>query len=164
MSGDIQVVKRKKDLVTGFAVFLFLILLIFELVLVFYIPTQYKRSNWVESTAKAELIGKIDSLRNGLERVVKHSTSQAEKHELELAQDVLNDYARYLKEYKDNIAFEQINMLQHDILLFDNYFGQWKRKKFLIKQIPLNLNSYKKEQLLKNGCHIPITKTKKGSK
>ena len=164
MSNDIPIVKRKKDFVTALAMFLFLILIISELVLVFYIPTQYKRSNWVTSTAKAELIEKIDSLRKGLISLDKSLTSQDKKHEIKLVRDVLNDHAGYLKEHKDSISFRQVNMLQREILLFNNYYVKWRSQNFLIKPIQLNLTSYKNEQLLKNGCHSFVTTNKKGSK
>ena len=109
--------RRKKDFVSIMAVLMFSITVLFELYIIYLIPSLLKKEqHWERDVIVEELIELQDMLRANL-------TDASNKHkiiedEVGLAKSCLDSYARYLRENKDFLSTEQAENILSVLLEF----------------------------------------------
>jgi hypothetical protein len=134
-------VKRKKDFVTVLALALFVIIVIFELVLVIWLPAKFRSGEYfAKEVALEEMVQNEDTLRAFVSDV--HRKEYYYPREVKLVKKCLDDFARYLRVYKDEMTMEQILDLHEDIKEFDRIFYKWKSRIEFFKKKELDYSGY----------------------
>lgn len=124
---------RRKDYIAYMAVFLFFLILIFEILLVTWLPHQMSSAKlWEREVAMEEMIELEDSLRTDFKTLRDEKKDLVD--ELSLAQDCLNDFAGYLREYQNSLNRGQICDIYYDLKGFEElYKRKWMQDSSLIK-------------------------------
>jgi len=143
-------VRRKRDIVTVFAIALFLLLVFFQLFLTLVVPGLLKKRKAFEfHVAKLEMSVQIDSLRGGLSRVKPDS----ELHQGEVATvcGVTDQLAMYTRESLDELSLKQIFQLKRIFGQYEAVLRRWQEKPpryYTIEEkidMPTLVNGLKKE-------------------
>jgi len=133
--------KLKKDYITFIAIFLLAGLIIFEILLATYLPSQLKREElWEREVAIASLISLQDSLRSELKGIKFEESKPAKK--------CLDSMAIYIRDNSEKMTREQISTLKNDLIAFEPFIRHWDNKKTFVKDEKLDLSIYIEE--LKN--------------
>ena len=130
--------KRKSDFMTYFAIYFFLLVVVFELYLIVWVPIQLKREDVLQKhVAKENLVTLVDTLRREIGGI--RTTSSLNKGEVELTRTVLDHYALYIREHQDALDFSQILDLYKMLNRYQAVIEQWKTKQFSFQKESLNL-------------------------
>jgi len=101
--------KRRKDCVTIFAIVMFLLIVSFELYLMFWLPVQLRRENAMQRhVARQRLTELADHLRS-MSRP--RNKTSLEKGEMELIRSALDVMAIYIRENQERLSGRQIREL-----------------------------------------------------
>lgn len=132
--------KRRADLVTGFAIVFFILVVCFELYVVIWMPVQLQQKNVLEShMAREQLIRSFDSLRYNC--LILHNREKGfAKGEILLTLRVLNLYAIYLRENADKLDHRQIMELQRTLGRFEALAANWMKKKYSFRKLDFDLS------------------------
>lgn len=149
-----ETVRRKRDYVTWMAVFLFFIIVGFELMVVLWLPTKLRSETiWEREVALEEMIALEDLLRAQLSSF--KADDKFQEGEVALAKSCLDIYARYLREYKDKLNREQIREIYGDLKKIESiYYSRWKSRLFLIKTEKLDTSKFIVQLQKKAGLEI----------
>ncbi len=113
---------RRKDYVTFLAVGLFVMVILCEVLLVVWLPKKmHSELLWQDQIAKEEMIEQEDLLRAYMIEV--KSKYREMTGEIELVQNSLNEFARYLRVYKDYISRNQTDSISACLKGFQNVYG-----------------------------------------
>ncbi len=124
--------ERHKDYVTNLAIWLFVFILVFELLLVTWLPQKLITEKiWDKDVALAELIDLEDTLRNNIEGAIKFE-NKWQKGEAYMVLDCLNEVAKYLREYHAKMSRSQIRELYTTLQKFEKRYYQWSENKYCI--------------------------------
>lgn len=136
--------KRKSDFVTYFAIFLFLMIIIFELYLTLWMPVQLKKKGTLERhVAKEEMVALADKLREDIDRIeLKNSLQEGE---VRLAKNILDTYAIYVRENQDNMDMTQIRQVFETFRRYEQLVEGWKARNFLITREMIDMGPMFKE-------------------
>lgn len=143
-------VRRKRDIVTGFAIFLFLLLVAFQLFLTLIVPGLLKKRRAFEfHVAKLEMSTQLDTLRSGLSHV--RPRSDAQSGEVATVCGVTDQLAMYTRESLDQLSLKQIFQLKRIFGQYEAVLRRWQEKKpryYTVQEqinMPTLVNGLKKE-------------------
>ena len=118
-------VRRKRDIVTVFAIMLFLLLVAFQLFLTLIVPGLLKKKRAFEfQVAKLEMSEQLDSLRKGLSRV--RPESELRQGEVATVCGVADQLAMYTRESLDDLSLKQIFQLKRILGQYEAVLQRWK--------------------------------------
>ncbi len=133
--------KRKRDYITVLGVILFFGVVLFELYLVFWVPVQIKSHGTLEGeVAKQEMINLLDDVRNDIGNV--KTEGRIQDGELNLARNVLDSIATYVRENQERMSKSQIKDTYNMVQSYRSLVQNWKEGKFLIKEERLDYSNY----------------------
>ena len=131
--------RRKSDFVTWFAITFFFIVVLLELYLILWVPIQLRREGVLQKHVAKEQMGtKVDHYRAVMRRIpVKTSLN---KGEIQLARNMLDLYANYIRLYQDKLELSQIIEISDLLDRYGVLCVQWQKKDFAFKrnEIPLS--------------------------
>lgn len=106
--------KRKPDYVTFLAVVFFIMMVVFELYLIVFVPIQLKRQGALQAhVAKEETLALFDFLREDLYRT--KLSGRLQHGERDLVKYVLDVYAYYLRDHQDHMTAEDVLLLSKSL-------------------------------------------------
>lgn len=137
--------KRKRDWMTFASVSMFVLLIIFQIWLVFIVPVQLRDAALFErEQAKDAMSSRIDGIRD---RIRKHSAPDSTNNgEIKLVRDALNEIALFLRENKDSLDLAQIAEISKTISQFEAITARWfeESPRFIIKENQIDFSGYLK--------------------
>ncbi len=137
--------KLKKDYITGVAISLLVLIIIFEITVGGYIVNKLSTETiWEHEMALAGLIQDLDSLRYSVRSVISDKNNAGEG---KIIKKSLDNIATYLKQYKDTIKRNDIRDLQKDVNEFNLIVSNLRKKSYVIKE---NINLSKHIEQIKN--------------
>jgi len=130
--------RRKSDFVTWFAITFFFIVVTLELYLILWVPIQLRREGVLQKhVAKEQMGSRVDHYR----AVMRHIPAQTSlnKGEIQLARNMLDLYANYIRQYQDKLELSEIVEISE---LLDRYgiltIG-WQKNDFAFKRSEISL-------------------------
>ena len=161
--GEHQAIKRKKDMVTWLAVFLFLLITFLELAIVIWIPMHLRSASlWEKESAFQEMIELEDLLRANFSSYARKCKGTQEG-EITIVRICLDDYARYIRAYGSDLSRNQIRDIYLDLKEFEKmYFQMKEQNQFYTMQEKIDRNKY--IQHLLTDCGIEETAIKSPKK
>ena len=123
---------RRKDYVAHMAVVLLVLIIIFELLLVAWLPRKLSSEKlWDRQVSLQEMIDLEDFLRRYIRGDVKYKTSWQEGEGF-LGLHALDILAKYIRENRTTISREQIQEVYVLLQKFQNHYNNWNNHKFYI--------------------------------
>ena len=120
-------VRRKRDVVTFFAITLFLLLVAFQLFLTLIVPGLLKKRKAFEfHVAKLEMSAQIGSLRIGISQV--RPDSDLHRGEIITVYGVIDHLAMYTRESLDSLSLKQIFQLKRIFGQYTAVLQRWREK------------------------------------
>lgn len=120
-------VKRKRDIVTGFAICMFLLLVFFQLFLTLVVPSLLKKRKAFEfHVAKLEMSSQIDALRDGLSDI--RTDSDIQQGEVATVCGVTDQLAMYTRDSLDQLTLKQIFQLKRIFGQYEAVLRRWQEK------------------------------------
>lgn len=136
--------RRKRDVVTGTAVFFFAALIVFQLYITIIFPLQLRHQNLlIAEMEKDEMYEQIDRIRD-LVRGTKGKTP-AETGEVKLVTGVMDQFALHVRENGNEMTQEQVGELRNVLSRYELIVMGWREKKadnFHIRQDVLDPTPY----------------------
>ncbi len=130
--------KRKSDFVTYFAIAFFIMIVIFELYLIFWVPIQLQREGVLQKhVAKEQMLNMTDYLRRQVRRVP--APTSLNKGEIALAGDVLDVYANYLRKNQDNMDLSNIVEVSKMLKQYSLEVSLWHSNVFAFRSEEISL-------------------------
>ncbi|MBQ7732128.1 MAG: hypothetical protein IJT68_09855 [Lentisphaeria bacterium] len=138
--------KRKRDVVTGAAIALFGILIVFQLYITILFPLQLRHQKLlITEMEKDEMYEQIDRIRDLI-----HSTrgkDYAQTGEIRLVEGVMDQFALHVREHGREMTPEQVGNLRNVLSRYELIVMTWREKKtdnFHIRQNELDAAPYAK--------------------
>ena len=131
--------RRKSDFVTWFAITFFFIVVVLELYLILWVPIQLRREGVLQKHVAKEQMGtKVDYYRSVMRRIP--AKTSLNKGEIQLARNMLDLYANYIRTYQDKLELSQIIEISDLLDRYGILCVQWQKKDFAFKrnEIPLS--------------------------
>ena len=117
---------RRKDYVTGIALFLFAFIIIFEILIVTWLPRRLiTESLWEREVSLQEMVDLMDFLRNRIKHSLKFK-NKWERGEAQMALDSLDGLAKYLRKNQTYMTRDQIRDVYDVLKQFEVRYHQWK--------------------------------------
>ena len=138
--------RRKRDLVTGAAILLFVALIAFQLYITVVFPLQLRHQNLlIAEMEKDEMYEQIDRIRD----LVRHTKGEndAQKGEIRLVTGVMDQFALHVRENGNEMTQEQVGELRNVLSRYELIVMTWREKKsdnFHIRQDVLDTTPYAK--------------------
>jgi len=99
--------RRKSDFVTWFAITFFFIVVTLELYLILWVPIQLRREGvLLKHVAKEQMGSKVDHYRSVMRHIP--AKTSLNKGEIQLARNMLDLYANYIRQYQDKLELSEI--------------------------------------------------------
>ena len=131
--------RRKSDFVTWFAIIFFFVIVSLELYLIIWVPIQLRREGVLQKhVAKEQMGNKVDHYRHQMRRVpVKTSLN---KGEVQLARNMLDLYANYIRQYQDKLELSEILEISDLVDRYGMLIIGWQKNNFAFErnEIPLS--------------------------
>ena len=116
--------RRKRDLVTGGAVFLFGALIVFQVYIAAIFPIQLNRQHLLAAEMeKDEMYEQIDLIRGTLRR--NRSNNPARNGEVNLVSGVMDQFALHVREHGGEMTPEQVNGLRTELRRYELVMLGW---------------------------------------
>ena len=130
--------RRKNDFVTWFAIIFFFVIVALELYLIIWVPIQLKREGVLQKhVAKEQMGNKVDHYRAMMRRIpVKNSLN---KGEIQLARNMLDLYANYIRQYQDKLELSEILEISELLDRYGMLTVNWQKRKFAFKRNEISL-------------------------
>ena len=125
--------KRKRDLVTGAAIMLFSVLIVFQLYITIVFPLQLRhRQLLIAEIEKDEMYEQIDLIR----RIVRSTRGAnfAQNGEIRLVEGIMDQFALHVREHGKEMTPEQVAELRKVLFRYEQIACAWdsaKSKKIL---------------------------------
>jgi len=138
--------KRKRDVVTGSAIALFGILIVFQVYITIFFPLQLRHQKLlIAEMEKDEMYEQIDRIRD----IVHHARGKdsAQTGEIKLVEGVMDQFALHVREHGEEMTPEQVGNLRNVLSRYELIGMTWKEKKtdnFHIRQNVLDTTDYAK--------------------
>ncbi|NOY74929.1 MAG: hypothetical protein GXP32_03955 [Kiritimatiellaeota bacterium] len=124
--------KRKKDYVTRLAFGLFGFIILFELLIVTWLPRQLMNEKvWERDIAYQEMAALEDFLRRFIKGDLKYKNKWQEG-EAYMALDCLNEYAKYMRVHRSDMSREQIREVYEKLRAFERRYNEWGDEKYSV--------------------------------
>jgi len=131
--------RRKSDFVTWFAITFFFVIVALELYLILWVPIQLRREGVLQKHVAKEQMGiKIDHYRSVMRRIP--AVKSLNKGEIDLARNMLDLYANYIRKYQDKLELAEILEIS---ALLDRYGilnVRWQKNDFAFVQDEISLS------------------------
>lgn len=120
--------KRKRDVVTGAAIFLFAALIVFQLYITIVFPLQLRHQQLlIAEMEKDEMYEQIDRIRKLIRGTGGKDTAQ--KGEVNLVAGILDQFALHVRENGREMTPEQVSDLRNVLSRYELIVMTWKEKK-----------------------------------
>ena len=140
---------RKADYVTFFAIVLFVFVVVFELLLVSWLPSKMMNAKGIESeTAKQEITDLVDTLR----KHIRNHEKRVKTGEVDLVAKCLDNIARYLRLNSKTMTRDQVRDVMEDLTKFEMIMRGWNKGKSYSKTIEFETTTYL-EKIIKNDTN-----------
>ena len=124
---------RRKDYVAHIAIGLFVFIIIFEILLVTWLPRNLiTKQLWDKDVAMQELIHLQDNLRRNIIGKSTDFDNKWEEGEAHMSMDCLNEIAKYLRQHQGDMTIEQVRELYSVLKQFEMRYNKWKNKEYCI--------------------------------
>ena len=130
--------RRKSDFVTWFAITFFFIVVVLELYLILWVPIQLRREGVLQKHVAKEQMGtKVDHYRSVMRRIP--TKTSLNKGEIQLARNMLDLYANYIRQYQDKQELSEILEISELLDRYGMLAVGWQKNNFAFKrnEIPL---------------------------
>lgn len=142
-------VRRRRDVVTVFAIALFLLLVAFQLFLTLVVPSLLKKRKAFEfHVAKLEMSSQIDELRSELSRV--KTASDVQQGEVATVCGVTDQLAMYTRDSLDQLNLKQIFLLKRIFGQYEAVLQRWKETPPRYYTVQENINTALLMRALRN--------------
>lgn len=136
--------KRKRDVVTGAAIFLFAALIVFQLYITIVFPLQLRHQKLlIAAMEKDEMYEQIDRIRDLIRST--GGKGAAQKGEISLVSGIMDQFALHVRENGKEMTAEQVSELRNVLSRYELIVMTWKEKKradnFHIRQSTLDTAS-----------------------
>ncbi len=138
--------KRKRDVVTGSAIALFAVLIVFQVYITIFFPLQLRHQKLlIAEMEKDEMYEQIDRIRD-----IVHSSrgkDSAQTGEIKLVEGVMDQFALHVREHGEEMTPEQVGNLRNVLSRYELIGMTWKEKEtdnFHIRQTVLDPTDYAK--------------------
>ena len=139
--------KRKKDYVTRVALGLFVFIIVFELLIVTWLPRKLMNEKvWEREIAYQEVADLEDILRRRIKGGLK-TKNKWQEGESKMALDCLNEFAKYMRLHQVDMNREQIGELYEKLRAFERRFNDWSKGKYSVGFEKLDVNPVLKNSL-----------------
>ena len=116
--------KRKRDVVTGIAIFLFAALIIFQLYITIVFPLQLRHQQLlIADMEKDEMYEQIDRVRDAVRKTKGRNSVQS--GEINLVMGVLDQFALHVRENGKEMTPEQVNGLRTELRRYELVIMGW---------------------------------------
>jgi hypothetical protein len=123
---------RRKDYVAHIAVMLLVLIIVFEVLLVAWLPRKLSSEKlWDRQVSLQEMIDLEDFLRRYIRGDVKYRNAWQEGEGF-LGLHALDILAKYIRENRDKMTREQIQEVYVLLQKFQNHYNDWNNHKFYI--------------------------------
>ena len=120
--------KRKRDVVTGAAIFLFAALIVFQLYITIVFPLQLRHQQLlIAEMEKDEMYEQIDRIRKLIRGT--GGKDAAQKGEINLVAGILDQFALHVRENGREMTPEQVSDLRNVLSRYELIVMTWKEKK-----------------------------------
>ena len=145
--------KRKKDYVTRVALGLFVFIILFELLIVTWLPRQLMNEKvWEREIAYQEVVDLQDILRRRIKGGL-DTKNKWQEGESKMALDCLNEFAKYMRLHQADMNREQIGELYEKLRAFERRFNEWSKGKYSVGFEKLDVNPVLKNSLAEFEKH-----------
>ena len=135
--------KRKRDIVTGAAIFLFAALIVFQLYITIVFPLQLRHQQLlIAEMEKDEMYEQIDRIRDLIRKT--GGKNVAQRGEINLVNGILDQFALHVRENGKEMTPEQVSDLRNVLSRYELIVMTWREKKtdnFHIRQSTLDTAS-----------------------
>jgi len=150
-----EAVKRKADYVTALAVGFFVLILIFELLLVTWLPWYLRtKSIWERESAREEMVELLDNLRSNFSSISR-KYSGYQLGQISIMTDCLDQIARYLRTYSEQLSREQIHDLYADLRSIEIWYNRMRIGNFNEENVKINPLKFMTVLAEKSGFTLP---------
>lgn len=119
--------KRKRDYVTALAIFLFVMMIAFQIYLIVLLPVQIKNAETLEiNVARETFLTQMDVSR-GYFRYLKADTPLA-KGEMDLVRGALDRMAQFAREHRDDLDLNQLNEMEKMRRMLHSVISRWCKR------------------------------------
>ena len=136
--------KRKRDVVTGAAIVLFGVLILFQLYITIVFPLQLRHQKFlVLEMEKDEMYEQIDRIRSLIRST--RGKDAAQRGEINLVSGILDQFALHVRENGQEMTPEQVSDLRNVLSRYELIVMTWREKKkdnFHIRQNTLDTTPY----------------------
>ena len=133
--------KRKRDIVTGFAIFLFGALIFFQFYIAVIFPFQLRhRQLLIAEMEKDEMYEQIDRIRKLIRSTAGKTPGQ--RGEINLVRGIMDQFALHVRENGKDMTPEQVSDLRNVLSRYELIVMTWREKKkdnFHIRQDTLDV-------------------------
>ena len=136
--------KRKRDVVTGAAIFLFAALIVFQLYITIVFPLQLRHQRLlIADMEKDEMYEQIDRIRKLIRAT--GGKDVAQRGEISLVNGIMDQFALHVRENGKEMTPEQVSDLRNVLSRYELIVMTWREKKtadsFHIRQSTLDTTS-----------------------
>ena len=120
--------KRKRDVVTGIAIFLFGALIVFQLYITIIFPFQLRNQQLlIAEMEKDEMYEQIDRIRKLVRSTGGKDSGQ--RGEINLVKDIMDQFALHVRENGKEMTPEQVGELRNVLSRYELIVMTWREKK-----------------------------------
>lgn len=142
--------RRKSDFVTWFAIIFFFVIVALELYLIIWVPIQLKREGVLQKhVAKEQMGNKVDHYRSVMRRIPVNNSLN--KGEIQLARNMLDLYANYIRLYQDKLELSEILEISELLDRYGLLTVNWQKNDFAFKRSEISLSGAMDILEKKNG-------------
>ena len=127
--------KRKRDVITGTAVTMLVLVVLAQLYLTMVVPIQLQKRNIYEfHVEKDKVIKQADNFRGRMRNF--RPSDKIARGEVDLVRGAMDQLIIYLTEHQDEMNDKQVFEIKRIFSHFDGYMARWKERKprFHIRQ------------------------------
>ena len=142
--------RRKNDFVTWFAIIFFFVIVALELYLIIWVPIQLKREGVLQKhVAKEQMGNKVDHYRSVMRRIP--AKTELNKGEIQLARNMLDLYANYIRQYQDKLELSEILEISELLDRYGLLNIAWQKNDFAFRKNEISLEKAMDILEKKNG-------------
>lgn len=131
--------KRKRDYVTMFAIGFFLLIVVLEIYVVLLMPFQLRQEDIFATQAlKENVLARLDHARR-VQYFAVRKQKGFNQGEVILVSRVFNIYANYLREYRDELTYSQLQEISRTLARYEEFIRDWNKKIFHFQEHSFDL-------------------------
>ena len=120
--------RRKRDVVTGAAIFFFAVLIVFQLYITILFPLQLRHQRFlIADMEKDEMFEQVDRIR----KLIRSTRGKdfAQSGEISLVEGVLDQFALHVREHGKDMTPDQVADLRNALSRYELIVMTWREKK-----------------------------------